>query len=73
MRRHTIDVNPDSTMPRYDFVLPSYSRNRRVSSIITTVPPATISYDGSTNVNISIPNANSSTLETANNKKGIIN
>jgi hypothetical protein len=59
--------------PRYDFVLPSYSRDRRVSSITTTIPAAAIITDGSTSVNISIPEQNSSSLETADNKKGINN
>jgi len=73
MRRHTIDNNIESMTPRYDFVLPSYSRDRRVSSITTTIPPAAIITDGSTSVNISIPEQNSSSLETADNKKGINN
>jgi hypothetical protein len=72
-RRHTIAANTESTAPRYDFVLPSYSRDRRVSSITSTLPPGTIITDGSTNANISIPEQNSSSVETANNKKGTNN
>jgi hypothetical protein len=73
MRRHTIDTNTESMTPRYDFVLPSYSRDRRVSSIITTIPPAAIITDGSTSVNISIPEQNASPLETVDNKEGTNN
>ncbi|CAF1083260.1 unnamed protein product [Rotaria sordida] len=69
MRRHTIDVHTLSMPPRYDFVLPSYSRDRRASSIITTVPSATVINDNSTNVNIPIPEQNSSSFERVDNKK----
>jgi hypothetical protein len=72
-RRHTIDANIESMAPRYDFVLPSYRRDRRVSSITTTLPAETIINDGSVNVNISIPEQNSTSLETADNKKGTNN
>ncbi|CAF2128629.1 unnamed protein product [Rotaria magnacalcarata] len=66
-RRHTIDVNILSTTPRYDFILPSYSRNRRFSSIITTIPPGIALYGGSTNVSIPIPQQNQISEETASN------
>lgn len=72
-RRHTMDTNTESIVPRYDFVLPSYSRDRRKSSITTTVPPEAINIDGSANVNISIPEQGSSSTEIANNKKGTNN
>src|ERR1700728_905675 len=72
-RRHTIDVHPELTVPRYDLVLPSYSRDRRVSSTTTTIPLETIMNDGSTNVGITVPDQNSSSIETANNRKGINN
>jgi hypothetical protein len=71
--RHSIDINPDSTTPRYDFVLPSYSRDRRVSSTTSTVPPETIIHANSTNINISIPDQNSSSQGAANTIEGIIN
>ena len=70
-RRYTIDANPDATIPRYDFVLPSYSRDRRKSSVTSTLPPGTIVNDGSTNVNISVPDLNSSTLAAATARAGI--
>ena len=69
-RRHTIDANILSTTPRYDFILPSYSRNRRLSSIITTLPPGILLHDGSTNVSIPIPEQNQISEETASNTKG---
>jgi hypothetical protein len=69
-RRHTTDTNTQSIAPRYDFVLPSYSRDRRVSSTTTTVPAEIIIADGAAGVNIPIPEQNSSSLETANNQKG---
>ncbi|CAF0720523.1 unnamed protein product [Rotaria sp. Silwood1] len=69
MRRHTIDVHTLSMPPRYDFVLPSYSRDRRVSSIITTIPSSTVINENSTNVNIPIPEQNSPSFERADNKK----
>ena len=69
-RRHTIDIHTQSIAPRYDFVLPSYSRDRRVSSTTTTIPSGMIITDGSTGVNIQIPEQNSSSREVANNKKG---
>ena len=70
-RRHTIDVHAHSAVPRYDFVLPSYSRNRRVSSITTTIPPGIVISDGSTGVSIPIPEQDSSSAEATSNKKGI--
>jgi hypothetical protein len=70
--RHSIDVNPDSTTPRYDFVLPSYSRDRRVSSITSTIPPEIIIHGNSSNVNISIPDQNSSSQGATNTREGII-
>lgn len=70
-RRNTIDSNnTETSAPRYDFVLPSYSRDRRKSSITTTLPPETIVTDGTTNVNISIPEQDPSSSETANTQKG---
>jgi hypothetical protein len=71
--RHTIDINPDATTPRYDFVLPSYSRDRRVSSTTLPIPPETIIHANSTNVNISVPDQNSSSQGAVNIKEGIIN
>lgn len=71
-RRHTINVDTQlNTPPRYDFVLPSYSRDRRVSSITTTVPPETIINASSTNINISIPDQNSVSQERENTRRGI--
>ena len=71
--RHSIDVNPDSTTPRYDFVLPSYSRDRRVSSTTSTIPPESIIHANSSNVNVSIPDQNSSSSQGATNtNEGII-
>ena len=70
-RRHTIDANTQSYTPRYDFVLPSYRRDRRVSSITTTVPSEIIITDGSTNVSIPSLEQNASSLETADDRKGM--
>jgi len=69
-RRHTIEVNTPSMMPRFDFVLPSYSRDRRLSSITSTVPPETIIDGVSTNVSLSSADQNPSSSEIANNRKG---
>ncbi|CAF4355797.1 unnamed protein product [Rotaria sp. Silwood2] len=69
MRRHTIDVHTLSMPPRYDFVLPSYSRDRRVSSITTTVPSSTVINENSTNVNIPIPEQTASSFEREDNQK----
>ena len=70
-RRHTIDANDQTIMPRYDFVLPSYSRDRRISSIIATIPSATIMNDGTTNINLATASeANSTSAEGARNEQG---
>lgn len=68
-RRHTIDVNLQTTTPRYDFVVPSYSRDRRVSSITTTLPPGTILGDGVPSVNIQIPEQDSAEEQRAENNE----
>jgi hypothetical protein len=69
-RRHTIDVDTPTMTPRYDFVLPSYNRDRRASSITTTIPSETIINDGLSSVSVSIPEQTLSSLEIENNKKG---
>lgn len=69
-RRHTIDVNTPSMIPRFDFVLPSYSRDRRLSSITSTVPPETIIDGVATNTNFSNIEQNPSSSEISNNRKG---
>lgn len=71
IRRHTIDVNVQTTAPRYDFVLPSYSRDRRVSSITATVPSETIINENSSNVTIPVSGQNSSSFARTNDDKGI--
>ncbi|CAF4246264.1 unnamed protein product, partial [Adineta steineri] len=35
----TNETDTPTTMPHYDFVLPSYNRDRRLSSTISTVIP----------------------------------
>lgn len=69
-RRHTIDANFQTIAPRYDFILPSYSRNRRISSITTTIPPAAILEDGSTGINLGNNDVNHSNDEEAQNQTG---
>jgi hypothetical protein len=69
-RRHSIEINTPSTIPRFDFVLPSYGRNRRLSSITSTVPPETIIEGVSTDASISSAEQNPSSSELANNRKG---
>jgi len=71
-RRHTIDVNPDSTVPRYDFILPSYSRDRRRPSITTTVPPGMVINNGPGNINIPIPEPSSTSAELENKTDGVV-
>jgi hypothetical protein len=67
-RRHTIDVDIQSTAPRYDFILPSYSRDRRVSSITTTMRPETMMNDGLTNIHMTNSELNASTSDMATNR-----
>jgi hypothetical protein len=67
--RQTIELNTQSTVPRFDFVVPSYSRDRRFSSIISTVPPETILEGGSTNASLSSTEQNPPSSEVANNRK----
>jgi hypothetical protein len=69
-RRHSINVD---TQPRFDFVLPSYRRDRRVSSITTTIPLETVIGEGSTRISIPNSEQNASSSETADNRKGIKN
>jgi hypothetical protein len=69
-RRHTIEVNSQSMMPRFDFVLPSYRRDRRLSSITSIVPPETILEHVSTNVSLESVAQNPSPQEVANNEIG---
>jgi len=69
-RHHTIKVNTPSTLPRFDLVQPSYSRNRRLSSITSTIPPETILEGASTNVSHSSAEQIPASSEIANDKKG---
>jgi hypothetical protein len=64
-RRHTIDVHTPSMIPRFNIVLPSYNRDRRVSSITSVIPPETIINGIPAN-----SEQNSVSSETANNQKG---
>ena len=70
-RRHTINITSQQHLPHYDFVLPSYTRDRRVSSITTIIPPTIIINDSSTNVN-NLPNSeeNPSSSEATNHNEG---
>jgi hypothetical protein len=69
-RRHTIEANTSSTMPHFDFILPSYTRDRRLSSITSTVPPETIIDTVSANVSLSSAGQNPSSSETVDDIKG---
>ncbi len=69
-RRHTIDVNTSSVLPRFDLIFPTYSRDRRLSSITSTVPPETILAGISTNASFSTAQQNSSSTEQASNRQG---
>jgi hypothetical protein len=66
-RRHTIDVHTPSMIPRFNIVLPSYNRDRRVSSITSVIPPETIINGIPAN-----SEQNSVSSETANNQKGLL-
>jgi hypothetical protein len=57
-------------LPRFDLVQPSYSRNRRLSSITSTIPPETILEGASTNVSRSSAEQIPASSEIANDKKG---
>ena len=67
---HALDGNIDTTAPRYDFVLPSYSRDRRVSSVTSTVPSEIIINANSTNSHTGVTLQNSALQETANTGRG---
>ena len=69
-RRHTIEVNSPSMIPRFDFVLPSYSRDRRLSSFTSVIPPATILEHVSTNTSLASVAQNSTPQEVANDEGG---
>jgi len=66
----TTEVNTSSTIPHFDFILPSYSRDRRLSSIASVVLPETIVNDGSINASFSTIEQNLSSSEIENNRKG---
>jgi hypothetical protein len=70
VRRHTIDLNTPSMMPRFDFILPSYRRDRRLSSITLTVLPETIIETVSANISLSSAGQNPSSSEVEDNRKG---
>jgi hypothetical protein len=72
-RRHSINVDTQLNTPRFDLVLPSYRRDRRVSSITTTIPLETVIGEGSTRNSIPNSEQNASSLETADDRKGIKN
>lgn len=61
---HTIEGNTTSTMPHFDYVLPSYRRDRRVSSVTSAVLPETIIEE------VLTTEQNPSSSETANTVKG---
>jgi hypothetical protein len=61
---NTTEVNTSSTIPHFDFILPSYSRDRRLSL------PETIVNDGSINASFSTAEQNPSSSEIENNRKG---
>lgn len=67
---HALDGNIDTTAPRYDFVLPSYSRDRRVSSVTSTVPSEIIINANSTNSHAGVTLQNSALQETPNTGRG---
>ncbi len=69
-RRHTIEINTPSTLPRFDFILPSYSRDRRLSSIASVIPPETILERVSTNASFTSVEQNPSSSEAENNRNG---
>lgn len=69
---HALDGNIDTTAPRYDFVLPSYSRDRRVSSVTSTVPSEIIMHANSTNNHTGVTLQNSAAQEAANTGRGMI-
>ena len=70
VRRHTIEVNTPSMMPRFDFILPSYRRDRRLSSKTSKVLPETIIETVSANVSLSSAEQNPSLSEVEDNRKG---
>jgi hypothetical protein len=57
-------------IPRFDYVLPSYSRDRRLSSITSIVPPETILEHVSTNTSLESVAQNPASQEVANNERG---
>ncbi len=70
-RRHTIEVNSPSMMPRFDFILPSYSRDRRLSSFTSVIPPQTILEHVSTNTSLASVAQNPTLQEVANDEGGL--
>lgn len=67
---HILDVNTLSTIPHFDFVLPSYTRDRRLSSIASTVIPEEIVNSITASASFSSIEPNPSSPETENERKG---
>ncbi|CAF0890312.1 unnamed protein product [Adineta ricciae] len=58
-----------NNLPHFDFVVPAYSKNRRLSSITSTVLPETLMNTISANVSFSSAEQNPSSPETENSRK----
>ena len=70
---HAVDTDTDTTAPRYDFVLPSYSRDRRVSSVTSTIPSEVIINANALNTNPGVTLHNSALQGAANTERGSMN
>ena len=58
-----------NNLPHFDFVVPAYSKNRRLSSITSTVLPETLMNTISANISFSSAEQNAPSPETENNRK----
>ena len=71
-RRHTFDTSIQANATRYDFILPSYTRDRRAASVSIPNHPERIIEEQTTTVNLSTNQTDSSSNQETENCQGSI-